>query len=108
MAKYLIVASYTAEGAKGILKDGGSARRKAVEAVAKSVGGKLESFYFGFGADDAYVTLDMPDNEAAAAVGLVVGASGSVHARTVVLLTPEEVDAAAEKSKSVQYRPPGT
>ena len=32
MAKYLVRGSYTSESAKGLLKDGGSARRAAVEA----------------------------------------------------------------------------
>ena len=29
--------------------------------------GKLESFYFGFGAHDAHVIAEMPDNTSAAA-----------------------------------------
>src|SRR5439155_16383367 len=107
MGKYLVIASYTPDGAQGLLKDGGSARRKAIKSLATSVGGKLESFYFAFGSDDAFVTLDIPDAASAAALGLAVAASGAVHARTVVLLTPEEVDEAAEKSKSVKYRAPG-
>lgn len=105
MAKYLVIASYTPEGVKGLLKDGGSSRREAVKQVAEGVGGSLESFYFGFGADDAYITFDAPDNATAAATSLVVNASGAVTSRTVVLLTPEEMDAATQKS--VDYRPPG-
>lgn len=105
MAKYLVIASYTNEGVKGLLREGGSSRREAVRQVAESLGGSLESFYFGFGGDDVYVVFDVPDNVSAAACSLVVNASGAVQARTVVLLTPEEMDAAAEKS--VTYRPPG-
>jgi uncharacterized protein with GYD domain len=107
MPKVMVIASYTAEGAKGLLKDGGSARRKALKSVASNVGGKLESFYFGFGSDDVYVTLDVPDNATAAAISLVVGATGAVRSRTVVLMTPEEIDEAAEKSKATKYRAPG-
>lgn len=105
MAKYLVIASYTAEGVKGLLKDGGSKRREAVRQVAESVGGSLESFYFGFGDDDVYLIFDAPDNVTAAAASLAVNASGAVQARTVALLTPEDMDAAAKKS--VDYRPPG-
>lgn len=105
MAKYLVIANYTNEGVKGLLREGGSSRREAVRQVAESLGGSLESFYFGFGDDDVYVVFDAPDNVSAAASSLVVNASGAVQARTVVLLTPEEMDAAAEKS--VTYRPPG-
>jgi uncharacterized protein with GYD domain len=105
MPKYLIEASYTAEGVKGLQAAGGSSRRDAIAALAESVGGRLESLYFAFGEHDVYVVVDVPDNESATAVALTVNASGVVKARTTVLLTPEEVDAAA--NRSVDYRPPG-
>jgi uncharacterized protein with GYD domain len=105
MPKFLIEASYSVEGVKGVKAKGGSSRRDAVAAVADSVGGTLESFYFAFGDRDAYVVVDLPDNEAAAAVALTVNAAGGATAKTTVLLTPEEVDAAAQRS--VEYRAPG-
>ncbi len=105
MPKYLIQASYTQEGVKGLQSAGGSSRRDAVAQVAESVGGRLESFYFAFGEHDTYVILDLPDNETAAAVALTVNAAGGATTNTSVLLTPEEVDAAA--NRSVDYRPPG-
>ena len=104
-AKYLIEASYTLEGVKGVQSAGGSSRRDAVAKLAESVGGHLESFYFAFGDRDVYTVVDLPDNESATAVALTVNASGAVTVRTTVLLTPEEVDAAAKRS--VDYRPPG-
>jgi len=104
MAKYLVEASYTEAGLKGIVKSGGTARKKALQQLAKSLGGKLESFYFGFGDSDVYVVLDLPGNVEAAATALVVNASGAVKAKTTVLLTPEDVDAAAKTT--VDYRPP--
>jgi uncharacterized protein with GYD domain len=106
MPKYMIIGSYTAEGAKGVLKEGGTGRMQAARQVAESVGGTLESIYWGFGADDYYVVVDMPNNTAAAAVGLTVGASATSRTRTVVLLTAEEVDAASHMSPA--FRPPGT
>jgi uncharacterized protein with GYD domain len=105
MPKFLIEASYTQDGAKGVQSAGGNARREAVAHVAESVGGSLESFHFAFGDQDAYVIVDLPDNESAAAVALTVNASGGATTRTVVLLTPDEVDSAAKSS--VDYRPPG-
>jgi uncharacterized protein with GYD domain len=105
MPKYLFEASYTVDGAKGLLKDGGSKRRAAVEAVAKSMGGRVETFYFAYGETDAFVIVDLPDSVSATAVALTVGASGSVRLKTTVLVTPEEVDQAVKKT--VQYRPPG-
>jgi len=106
MPKFLFEASYTLDGVKGVQSAGGTSRRDAVAKVAESVGGSLESFHFGFGDRDAYVIVDLPDNESAAAVALTVNASGAATTRTTVLLTPEEVDAAAQRS--VDYRPPGS
>jgi len=105
MPKYLIEASYTTEGAKGLLKDGGTKRRQAAEQAIKSAGGKLEAFYFAFGDRDALIIVDAPDHATIAAASIAVNASGGVHAKTVVLLTPEEMDAAAKKG--VKYTPPG-
>jgi uncharacterized protein with GYD domain len=105
MPKYLVMASYTAEGIKGVLKDGGTKRRQAGEAALKSVGGRLEAFYFAFGEHDIYAIVDAPDNVSAAAASMAIAAGGSVKPRTVVLLTAEEVDQVAKKG--VTYTPPG-
>jgi uncharacterized protein with GYD domain len=106
MAKYLVEASYTREGVAGVQAKGGSSRRDAVAAMVAGLGGTLEAFYFGFGDSDAYVLVDVPDNEAAVAVALAVNSSGGATTRTTVLLTPEQVDEAAQRS--VDYRPPGS
>ena len=105
MPKYLCTFDYSATGSHGLLKDGGSKREKAVAEAVKSVGGKLEAFYFAFGAADAIVIVDMPDNVAAAAMSLAVGATGAGSLRTTVLLTPKEIDAAAKAKSS--YKAPG-
>jgi uncharacterized protein with GYD domain len=105
MPKYLVSASYTLDGVKGLQSAGGSSRRDAIAKVAESVGGRLESLYFAFGDRDVYTIVDLPDNESATAVALTVNASGAVAVHTTVLLTAEEVDAAAKRS--VDYRPPG-
>ena len=105
MPKYLLQTSYTLEGAKGLVSKGGSARKAAAQAAAESVGGSLESFYFAFGDTDVFVVADLPDNSAAAALALNVTSAGGATVRTVVLLTPEEIDAAT--GKVVEYSPPG-
>jgi uncharacterized protein with GYD domain len=105
MPKYLIDASYTLEGIKGVRSAGGSARRDAIASLAEGLGGRLEAFYFSFGDSDVHTIVELPDNEAAAAVAMTVNASGAVNIRTTILLTPEEVDAAARRS--VDYTPPG-
>ncbi|HEV8611987.1 MAG TPA: GYD domain-containing protein [Gemmatimonadales bacterium] len=106
MPKYLWQASYTSEGAKGIRQGGGTARRAAVKELIEKAGGKLEALYFAFGKADAIVIADLPDQATAVAVSLAVNATGAAGLKTTVLLTPEEVDAAAKKS--VDYRPPGS
>jgi uncharacterized protein with GYD domain len=103
--RYLIKASYTTEGMRGVMKEGGTGRRAAVQQAAKELGGSVESFYFAFGDTDAYVVCELPDNKTAAAFAMTVGASGLVGVETSVLLTPEEVDDAAQIS--VNYRAPG-
>ena len=133
MAKYLAQISYTLEGVKGLLKEGGTKRLEAVEQLTKElstaptsvqppmlmsfcsmealdhlvkgVGGTLEAFYYAFGEYDLIVIMDLPDNVSAAALSLAVSAGGASKVKTTVLLTPEEIDQATKKS--VSYRPPG-
>lgn len=93
------------DGIKGLIKDGGSGRRSAIEKMCQSMGGKLEALYYAFGEPDVYVSADIPDNVSAAALALQVNATGLVRVRTTVLLTPEAIDRAAKKT--VDYRPPG-
>lgn len=102
MARYLFQGSYSTEGARGLLREGGTRRREAVERLLRSLGGRLEAFYYGFGDTDLYMIVDVPDNVAAASASLIVGASGAGRWRTVVLLTAEEMDRAAASGASYQ------
>jgi uncharacterized protein with GYD domain len=105
MGKYLVTASYTAEGAKGLIKDGGSKRVQVVTDMLKTAGITVESFYFALGEHDVFIVVEAPDNVTASAIALATNASGAVRLSTTVLLTPAEMDAAAKKS--VNYTPPG-
>jgi uncharacterized protein with GYD domain len=105
MPKYLIEASYGAEGVRGVAAKGGSARREAVGELISSMGGTVESFYFAFGDADVYVIAELPSDEAATALALSINQSAATKVRTVVLLTPEQVDAAAKMVPT--YRAPG-
>ena len=105
MPKYLLQASYTPEGAKGLLKEGGSQRRATVVKMVKPLGVKVESFYYSLGESDVYIIVDAPDNSTIAAVSMAVNSTGAVRLKTTVLLTTEELDSAAKKT--VDYRPPG-
>ena len=105
MAKFMIQATYTLDGTKGLIKEGGTARRTAVEQTIKGMGGKLDAFYFAFGQTDVFIIVDVPDAASAAAVSLTVNAAGGAKVTTTPLMMPEEMDAATKKS--VQYRAPG-
>jgi uncharacterized protein with GYD domain len=105
MAKYLLTVSYSPEGAKGLMKDGGTKRKQVAEQAIKSAGGKLEAFYFAFGAHDAYVIAEAPDHATIAASAIAINASAAVRISTTVLLSPEEIDQAVKKA--VSYSPPG-
>ena len=106
MPKYLLEVNYTLDGLKGVMSDGGAKRKAAAAAAAKSVGGKIDAFYFAFGGTDVFVIADFPDNEAAAALALAVSSSGGATCKTTVLLTPEDIDAAT--GKNVKYKAPGS
>ena len=105
MALYLLRGSYTAEGTKGLLKDGGTKRRAVVQGMLEQAGGKLHALYYALGEDDVVAIAEIPDQTTAVALSLAVNASGAVQLKTTALLTPEEIDAAAKKS--IGYRAPG-
>jgi uncharacterized protein with GYD domain len=104
MAKYLVQFSYTDEGVKGLIKDGGTKRREVVEQLIKGLGGKVEAYYFAFGEWDGIVIVDGSEEDTVGAL-LAIGASGAVKLKTTVLITPEEMDKSVKKVPS--YRPPG-
>lgn len=105
MPKFLIKGNYIGEGINGLMDEGGTSRREAVEQLISSLGGSMEALYFAFGDTDVFVIADMPDNASAAAASLVANAAGTVSASLTVLLTPEEMDQATEASPT--YRAPG-
>lgn len=106
MPSYLFKATYTTQGLQGMLREGPSSREDHLAKLTRSLGGKLEAFYFAFGETDVYAIAELPDNETAAALAMTIGATGAVGIQTVVLMTPKEADKATRKS--VEYRPPGT
>ena len=105
MPKYLFHGSYTEEGLKGLLKDGGTKRQEAVKQAVESLGGTLEAYYFAFGDNDFYFIADSPNNVNAVAGSILGSASGTVKVNITVLLTPEEIDEAVKKT--MDWRPPG-
>jgi uncharacterized protein with GYD domain len=105
MPKYLFESRYNPEGAKGVEKEGGTGRREAVKKHLEELGGKLESMYFAFCDVDCYIIADLPDNESAAALSIATNMTGSISSKSIILMTPEEMDKAVKKK--VHFRPPG-
>ena len=105
MPKYLVSVTYTADGAKGLRKDGGTKRRHVATKAVEGVGGKVEAFYFALGQHDVFVIADMPDNVAVAALSLAVAATGGARVTTTALMTAEEMDHASQKK--TPYKAPG-
>lgn len=105
MRKYLIKGTYNPDGAKGLIQEGGTGRKKAIEKMLAEMGGRVEAFYFAFGEDDVILIVELPDDITAVAVGLRVNAAGLVRISMTVLISPEDIDAASKKT--VSYRAPG-
>ena len=105
MARYLWKVSYSVDGAKGLIAEGGTARRTTIQKLLRSVGGKLVSFDYALGEDDAYVIAEVSNAVDVAAVSLAVAAGGGARVTTVELLTPAEMDKAAKRN--ISYRAPG-
>jgi len=105
MQKYLFYGSYTPDGYKGLLSEGGSVRIGVAKQALQSVGGSLEAFYYSNGEQDFYIIVNLPDNVSSTAITLAGNASGTFGIRAVPLLTPEEMDEAVKMR--VDFRPPG-
>ena len=105
MPHYLFRASYSTQGIQGVMREGPTARIKAVDQLATSVKGRLIGAWWAFGDDDFVMIMELPDNTAAMAVSAHVSSSGVAKITTTVLLTADEAQAAM--NSSVTYRLPG-
>ena len=72
-------------------------RKTAAASVRLCVGGKLEFWYFDYGAATAYSVIDYPDEVAAATAQLSTNAAGFARVTIRPLLTAEEMDKAVAK-----------
>ena len=105
MPKFLIEASYSAEGLRGLAKDKASGREAAVKEALQALGGKLDSVFFALGESDVFVICECPDHVSAASLALAVSSSGLVRTKTIPLLTVAETDRALGMQS--KYRAPG-
>ncbi|TDC38359.1 GYD domain-containing protein [Micromonospora sp. 15K316] len=105
MAKFLLWSTFTLDGIKGLMKDGGSKRAEVATKAIEDLGGRVESLSFGLGEYDTYVVCELPDHKTAAALAIAIRAAGGVDTRVTPLLTPEEVDEATRQQ--LKYQAPG-
>ena len=74
MATYIVLSKFTQQGVQNI-KD--SPKRLAADKrLAKSLGGRIRSFYMTMGSYDVVAVLELPDDDAAASVRAPDGAGG--------------------------------
>ena len=95
MPRFLVVARYQAQGARAVMAGGGSTRRSIFEHAVLDLARRLETYDFALGDDDVYAIVELPDTAAAAALSLTISGGGVATVRTVVLLSPEDLDRAA-------------
>ncbi len=105
MARYLFRAKYTTTGVAGLLREGGTGRRAALRETIEAMGGTLHDLFYAFGDWDLFLITELPDDETATAVSLNISAAGALEVTVTVIVTPETVDGAV--NKSVPYRAPG-
>ncbi|WP_446209643.1 GYD domain-containing protein [Micromonospora sp. IBSANI012] len=105
MAKFLLKSTYTIEGLKGLVNDGGTKRAEVVRKMIEEAGGRMESMHFAFAEDDTYVLCELPDQKTATGLAVAIGATGSVSVRITPVLTPAEVDEVTRMEST--YTPPG-
>jgi uncharacterized protein with GYD domain len=102
MPKFLIEASYTPEGLRGLQKDKASGRLAAVKKALKAVDAELECLYWCLGDRDAIIIAEFPNTVAASALATAISASGLVRTTTTALLSAQDMDAALAKNATYQ------
>lgn len=105
MPKFLLQSTYTADGLKGLINDGGTKRAEVVRKMIEDAGGRMESMHFAFAENDTYVLCELPDQKTAAGLAVAIGATGGLSVQVTPVLTPAEVDEATRTGAT--YTPPG-
>ena len=107
MPRYLYQAAYTPESLAAQIKDPED-RLEVVRPALEAAGGTLVVGGYPFGEYDVLAVYEAPDDTAAAALALAVGAGGAVKAaKTTRLLSGQEWTDALRKAQGIapQYRP---
>ena len=102
---FLVKATYTAAGLKGLQAEGGSRRAEVIRALVENAGGEMTGMYYALDGSDVYVLCELPDLMTAASLTIAIRTSGGLELHTSPLLTLEEIDQAVRIP--VAYQPPG-
>lgn len=104
MPLYLVQASYTQEALR-VLTQNPQDRTAALRGPIESLGGKIQNLFLSFGDYDVVLLLEMPNNVAAAAIAIAVGAGGACNSiKTTPLLTVAEGLEALRQAAGSGYR----
>ena len=92
MSKFMYSGNYTKRGIKGLLKDGGTARKEETVRLVESLGGKVEAYYWCYGRTDFITIMDFPDHTTVTGMALNIAASGTFTGNLTPLISVEEMD----------------
>ena len=105
MPLYLGRFKYSAEAVKAMIENPQDRGASAAEA-AKSLGCTLHGIWWAFGEHDGVFLLEAPDNVAAVALAMAVGASGQISTETTALIEMNEAQDAMRRAATAVFRPP--
>ncbi len=109
MTFYLVQAKVSKESMHSLVQSPQD-RMVTMTRLLQGVGGRLHYYFFALGEYDIVLVFELPGNVDAAALSMVLSASGSVtEMDTTVLLTMEEAMEAMQKAGDATgvYTPPG-
>ena len=109
MPKFVSFFTYTPEAWKAMTENPQD-RASHARSLVESVGGKLECFYWMSGKFDGLLIADLPDDQSAAALAVVVKSSGALKEyETHVVTSTDQAPALLKKAQAAAkaYRPPG-
>lgn len=107
MGLYLYIGSYSAEGRKGLLAEGGSFREAATRKLVESAGGSIERYLFAVGPFDFVIIAQMPDDKAAIIPPLIANSTGTVSVTTTKLMSPADMDSVTRAAQQLTFRHAG-
>lgn len=107
MPKYIVLFTFKGETLKAFTK-APTDRAAAVDEAARSVGGRLEAYYWMLGQYDGLAILELPDSTAAARLAMTVSSTGAFHhLETHELFSSDDVMELMKGTQDVAYFAPG-